>query len=554
MSVIEDGREPDPADRESSGVNFSKMGRSDGHSSVTISLFVSGVNIDLLQTHDRCMFDVSVASFHFQSSAHCWTLPGLDGLDNSFSPRLPAVLQRTNHHHQSLHPPNRRSTQIQAMEFRRPSNPVLIDCEDLHEVKLVDTLEQRADLQESSLGARPASFDSTVREILFVLFCAFVGASFWTLQRTTTSMTHAIELDLDLTMAEVIWTTASSGLTAAVFILPWACISKNLTFFARKCVLLGSIALFSLVVGLAGLARSGVVLDVLIGFSGIACSIHLFMLTEVIGSIYTNQPQRKALVIATTIATGNALAVVLGNVCSGAVSVHLGWRAAYVWVSLLYVFFLALGGYAIPNTPREITTSLCDDQQGPGMPDTNARLPWKTLCSKLDWPGTLLIFTGLASITIVLSVAPQTPQAWTNPYCLVLVFGGIISLLAYGLLRLFTVYRQSKSALSTPSHGVRHYIKVLLVSEPRCDGDPESNHRPMTSAHRLAVRCLYSRCQHLLARPQRFSGSRCTCRTSRTSLHSKWGFECCPRLSSVSLLLLCVAECCNVFTGGSPMS
>jgi hypothetical protein len=59
--------------------------------------------------------------------------------------------------------------------------------------------------------SRPACLRNVVHEVLFVLVCTFVGASFVFLQRATVILTEVLKTKLGMSSSEVSWITASSG-------------------------------------------------------------------------------------------------------------------------------------------------------------------------------------------------------------------------------------------------------------------------------------------------------------------------------------------------------
>ena len=79
------------------------------------------------------------------------------------------------------------------------------DLDGLQEVCLVD---ETLDVESQRCG-RPACFRSLFHEASFIVFCAFVAASFATLQHGTLMMMETIRADINGDVPAMVWMLAA---------------------------------------------------------------------------------------------------------------------------------------------------------------------------------------------------------------------------------------------------------------------------------------------------------------------------------------------------------
>lgn len=147
-------------------------------------------------------------------------------------------------------------------------------------------------------------------------------------------------------------------LTGAIFLLPIAHVADRCPNISRKTILVTSIMLYSLTMGLASLARNGIILDLMLGAAGLACAAHIPIMSSLLTSIYSVPSKRRHFVFTCFLAGGNAFAVLFGNVGSGLATDALGgdWRGTCVYIAVMYAIVALIGVLTVPNMPRNYPT------------------------------------------------------------------------------------------------------------------------------------------------------------------------------------------------------
>lgn len=133
---------------------------------------------------------------------------------------------------------------------------------------------------------------------------------------------------------------------------------------SRKTLLLGSLALFSLVTGLTSLCRDGIVLDVMLGLAGVLAAAQIPVMSSLLTSIYSVPSTRRHCVYTFFLAGGNSIAVVFGGVGTGlAATLARNWRASFVYIAVLFVIVLVVAVFTIPNlrNPGQYSASVTRD-------------------------------------------------------------------------------------------------------------------------------------------------------------------------------------------------
>lgn len=228
---------------------------------------------------------------------------------------------------------------------------------------------------QQKTSGRPPCFSGLVHEVLLVVVAAFTGASFLLLQRATVVITDTVRHSLLLNMSDVSWMSTSSGyvvcparvplhsqmpllnfysLTGAIFLLPIAHIADRCPNISRKAILIFTLTLFSLTMGLTTVTSNGIILDIILGVAGLACSAHIPIMSSLLTSIYVYPSTRRHCVLTFFLAGGNAFSVIFGGVGSGIVNMAVegDWRGSFIYVAVLYAIVAVIGALVIPDAPR----------------------------------------------------------------------------------------------------------------------------------------------------------------------------------------------------------
>lgn len=141
-----------------------------------------------------------------------------------------------------------------------------------------------------------------------------------------------------------------SSLTAGIFLLPLAHFADRCPSVSRKTLLLGSLALLSVVTGLAALCRDEIALDVMLGFAGMLAAAQLPVMSSILVSVFSVPSTRLQCVFSLFLAGGNSIAVVFGGVGSGLAATYTrDWRASFVYIAVLFLLVVLLAVFTIPN-------------------------------------------------------------------------------------------------------------------------------------------------------------------------------------------------------------
>lgn len=138
-----------------------------------------------------------------------------------------------------------------------------------------------------------------------------------------------------------------------MFLLPLAHVANRCPAASPRSLLLGSLALFSLITGLAALCRDGIVLDVVLGLAGILAAAQTPVMSSLLASVYSAPSTRRQCVFTFFEAGANSIAVVFGSLGSGLVAtLTRDWRASFVYIAVLLAIVLSVAIFAIPSTPE----------------------------------------------------------------------------------------------------------------------------------------------------------------------------------------------------------
>jgi len=257
--------------------------------------------------------------------------------------------------------------------------------------------------------ARPLCFSSTFQEILFVATCTMaIGISSFTIGSVSV-ITAVIGRALNMTNAEITWINAACSLAAGSFLLFFARVAD---LFGRRSMFIASLGLYSVFVLAAGFARNAMVMDILMGLTGLMSAAAVPPAQGLLGVIYDRPSKRKNMALA-SFSAGNPLGFVFGMVSSGVATKVLSWRASFWLLAILYAVFTAVAVFAVPNDPTE-----------------KQELNWETV-RNFDIPGTILTIAGIGMFSSALSLGGDASNGWKTPYVLALLILGVVCIIVF---------------------------------------------------------------------------------------------------------------------------
>lgn len=229
----------------------------------------------------------------------------------------------------------------------------------------------------------------------------------------------------------------------------------------RKGLLIISLAAFALLVSCTSFSKTGVVLDVLSGLTGVACAANIPIALGILSLVYPENSRRRNMVFSSFF-MGTPAATIIGGLGSGGLAIQFSWRAPFVALGCLFALISVLAWVFVPKVPQpevilqKSELRISTDRKAPylvtlGAPDRTTNI------LQFDWAGLALLFTGVLLFTVSLTIGPEGPEPWKTPT--------VILLLTLGLLFIgcFIVWQSvSKSPMIPPS--VWDNWSVTLVS------------------------------------------------------------------------------------------
>lgn len=296
----------------------------------------------------------------------------------------------------------------------------------LQDVRLDDTAELHL-----TMPSRPTCFRNIVHEILFVLTCSLAGATFVFLQRSLVVILESFQQDLRMTPSETAWVLAGPGLSTGALFLPISFIVQRLPL-SRKYVLVGSLLVYSLLVGVCAASMDGVFLDAMCALAGITCALHVPTVFSILQSAYPFPSSRKTVANTFFLASSNSTAIIVGSMLSGGLAVRFNWRASFVFLAVLFMLAALLVLVFVPNFDRRskqggnLGKEVTDEEDASESPPTKPAR--ETL--DFDWRGSLLLTLAIGLFSVALTSAPEARDGWGTPYVWLLFS---ISLVCLGL-------------------------------------------------------------------------------------------------------------------------
>ncbi|KAI4862061.1 MFS general substrate transporter [Hypoxylon rubiginosum] len=301
--------------------------------------------------------------------------------------------------------------------------------DDLHEVCLDDNIETRAPLPA---GSRPECLKNVFYECVFVSVIALAAATPVFLQRSVVVVAGSMSDALQMTPAQMAWATASSGLTTGVFLLPFGYIADTCAVMPRKTLLILSLVAFCLLTTCTTFSKSGIVLDVVSGLTGIACAANVPIAVGILSLVYPTPSRRKNIVFSSFL-MGTPAATIIGGLGSGALALEFNWKAPFIALAGLYVLVTGLACIFVPSVSEpdaeDEKTEFCIINEPEAFPMLSIEPPKrKSPFLQFDWLGLFLLTTGLLLFTVALTIGPQGPEPWKTPTVILLLTLGALSL------------------------------------------------------------------------------------------------------------------------------
>jgi len=216
-------------------------------------------------------------------------------------------------------------------------------------------------------------------------------------------------------------------LSGGAFLL---CFARLADLFGRKEIFIISSALFTAFCIAAGFSNSGITLDVLNGFIGLASSAGVPAILGIMGAAYDQPSRRKNYAFAClyernhapemcflanfiTSGAGNPLGFIFGAVIAGIATQFASWRTTYWVLAVIYTIVTAISFFCVPG----------DDTQK--VPLTFSAL--KTF----DFVGTLLTIAGVGLFSAALGLGSDLPEGYSTPYVIVFLVLGAVLIAAF---------------------------------------------------------------------------------------------------------------------------
>ncbi|KAK8049379.1 hypothetical protein PG994_011109 [Apiospora phragmitis] len=250
------------------------------------------------------------------------------------------------------------------------------------------------------------------------------------LQRSMVVIAADVADALDMSPAEMAWSTAASGLATGALLIPFGHLADT-NIVSRKTFLLLSLAAYALLVALTSFAPGGVIFDLMAGLMGVACAATIPAAVGILSLVYRRASRRKNIVFSSFL-MGSPAATVVGGLVSGKLASAYSWKTPFIFLAALYAFITVLGCFFVPNVvpgaspdtfaakPTQFSSPSCHF-----MPGTRRRpnMIWPSL-AKFDWMGTFLLLAGTLLFAVALTIGPG--QSWETPTVILLLLLGIL--------------------------------------------------------------------------------------------------------------------------------
>ncbi|PPJ57085.1 hypothetical protein CBER1_00546 [Cercospora berteroae] len=265
---------------------------------------------------------------------------------------------------------------------------------------------------------RPACFNNTFQEMLFVLAATMaIGMSSF-FAGTVTVISSFIGRDLDMSTAEITWISSASSLSSGAFLLFFG---KIADLFGRKLLFVGSLFLFSVVCLGAGFSQTAIQVDVLSGVLGLFSASAVPPAVGLLGVVYEQPSKRKNYAFA-CFSAGNPLGFVAGTIFGGIATSIFNWRASFWLLAIIFIVFTVIAFFCVP---KDFT-----DKED---------LSWDTV-KRFDLVGTILTVGGIGMFSAALSLGDTAAAGWKTNYVLALLIVGLLLIIGFVFWELYFPY------------------------------------------------------------------------------------------------------------------
>ncbi|KAK6065839.1 WD domain-containing protein [Seiridium cupressi] len=265
---------------------------------------------------------------------------------------------------------------------------------------------------KTHFGDRPACFKNTFQEVSFVFQATVATATASFLTGVGMIVTASIGRDLGMTQSEISWITASTSLVAGAFQLA---LGQLADLLGRKVMFVVGMGSFSAFVLLLAFAQNPFWMVILCGVLGLPCAMVVPPAIGILGAAYKTPSKRKNLAFS-AFSAGNPLGFVFGLIVCGIASSISSWRAAYVFLCILWAVFTVHAVWAVPNV------------------ENFDRAPFRERVKALkhfDYVGTVLTIFGTGMFTAGLTLGPD--NGWSSATVIALLVVGVILLVVFVL-------------------------------------------------------------------------------------------------------------------------
>jgi MFS family permease len=261
------------------------------------------------------------------------------------------------------------------------------------------------ELLSTGYGARPACFNSTLAECLFVATttAALAATSVFTGSILTT--TEPIGKSLNMTDAQLTWLWAANSLASGAFLLLFG---RAADLFGRRWMLICALAAYSVLCLIMGFVRNAVVMDVMSGLLGVTCAATVPPAIGKLGAAYAQPSWRKNYAFA-CFSAGYPVGFVVGGFMAGVATQVSSWRVSFWAMSVLYAVVTGVAWWTVP--PDAVVR-----REG-------GRRKKAELWREFDLLGALLTVAGVGSFTAAFTLSEA---GWGKGYVIALLVVGVI--------------------------------------------------------------------------------------------------------------------------------
>ena len=181
----------------------------------------------------------------------------------------------------------------------------------------------------------------------------------------------------------------------------------------RKALFLLGMGSFSALVLLLAFARNPFWMVILCGVLGLPSAMVVPPAIGILGAAYATPSKRKNAAFS-AFSAGNPLGFVFGLIVCGVASSVSSWRAAYVFLSIMWAVFTVHAVWAVPNV------------------ENFERAPLRERLATLkqfDYVGTVLTIFGTGAFTAGLTLGPEA--GWRAPHVISLLVVGVTLLVIF---------------------------------------------------------------------------------------------------------------------------